>query len=126
MVTKITIPIDLKKESVAVTLEDKDHPIIPGEKVKLYIPSVMANIKQTSPTITKVPVKINTIFTNDAGCKPKSKNVLDELNYIESIMEYNCTSDNIVVNGTVPNGTKVQASFVNGKLKSPVFNTNLY
>lgn len=126
MVTKISIPIDLKKESVAIMLENINHPIIPGEKVKLYIPSIMANIKQAIPTISKVPLKINTIFTNDSSCKPRTKNVLNESNFIESTMEYNCTADNILTDGKILSGTKVQASFVNGKLKSPVFNTNLY
>lgn len=126
MVTKINIPIDLKKESVGIITEDIADVIVSGDYVKLFIPTIMSGIIKGTPKTEKVYSKGNEVFINDKKCRPKAKKFLTQQNYIETRLANNSDSSCLYEGDIIPKGTKVQTVFVNGKLKSPLFNTNNY
>lgn len=137
MLTSLKPSIDLTKDALAYTVDQKIKTPQVGQKVKLYIPVVMANIPQESQSNDyKVLTKGSTIFKNAPECRPKIKTTLLAQNYLEAECENNTNwdgADNITLdskgavrNRTVNTQTKLTATFTNGKFKAITFNTGKY
>ena len=137
MLTSLKPSIDLTKDALAYTVDQKIKTPQVGQKVKLYIPVVMANIPQESKSNDyKVLTKGSTIVKNAPECRPKIKTTLLAQNYLEAECENNTNwdgADNITLdskgavrNRTVNTQTKLTATFTNGKFKAITFNTGKY
>ena len=137
MLTSLKPSIDLTKDALAYTVDQKIKTPQVGQKVKLYIPVVMANIPQESKSNDyKVLTKGSTIFKNAPEGRPKIKTTLLAQNYLEAECENNTNwdgADNITLdskgavrNRTVNTQTKLTATFTNGKFKAITFNTGKY
>lgn len=124
MITKITTNLDLKKEFVALIVEEPDKKITSGEYLKLYVPSVMSGIKQAEAKESIVTSKGSDVFLNAPACKPKAKKLLKEKNYMEGKLSNNASIEPLYQNSDTLQTKKVQAKFVNGRLSDLQFNTN--
>lgn len=137
MITSIKPSIDLNKEALAYTVDANIKTPAVGEKVKLYIPVIMANIPQEDESKEyKLITKGSSIVKNASSCMPKFNTVLTAQNYIEGECENNTNwdgADSISIDSkgavkkrTVKQKTKLSASFTNGKFKAITFNTCKY
>lgn len=137
MITALKPKIDLHKEALAYTIDKNLKTPAVGQKVKLYIPIIMANIPQEDESKDyKIITKGTSIFKNAPSCMPKINSTLTAQNYIECECENNTNwdgTDSVVLDGkgavknrTINNKTKLAATFTNGKFKSITFNTNKY
>lgn len=105
----------------------------PGETIRLHIPELMTSIPKGEATISTLPVKGTTIFINASDCKPTTKSVLKEQNYLTVICGKNTNWDGIdditKVNGLIvrrelPYGLQLQCNFLSGILTHGMIETN--
>lgn len=105
-----------------------------GEKIKVYVPSIMGSTQQGSSSSSSKSSKGNNIFSNESSCKPKSSTTVKSNNYITATVEKNCTWDGIdtveldgkgkIKKRTVKAGTVVNVNFTNGTLQDATVNTS--
>lgn len=137
MITSLEPKIDLSKDVLAYTIDTNIKTPDVGEKVKLYIPMIMANIPQEQESkVYKVSTNGQIIFKNSPECMPSVKMMLDAQNYIEAECENNTnwdgadvvqlSSSGSVKSRSIKGKTKVNATFTNGKFKAITFNTCKY
>lgn len=137
MMTSLKPSVDLTKDALAYTVDQNITTPQVGQKVKLYIPVIMANIPQEAKSKDyKLITKGNTIFKNAPACRPSVQTTLTAQNYIEAECENNTNWDGAdsisldskgaVKKRTVNSQTKLTATFTNGKFKSITFNTCKY
>lgn len=131
MNTKFNLLQDLSIETSAVIVEDSDISY-PGETVKVYIPSLMVNIKKGEPCTSIASSQGYMIFKNDKQCRPRNtSNVLKQQNYLDAVL-LNNSNINVIKKEKetgekyIPYGTVIRTEFSNGKLSKLCFNTDNY
>lgn len=99
----------------------------PGEKMMIYVPKLMVNIKKDGPGTRKIVTSGNMLFANAPECKPNAPSVIEAQNYISPKME-NGTSWNGVVEDInkdpIPQGTSVHVTFASGNIEDVTFSPN--
>lgn len=136
MITSLKPNIDLTKEMLAYSMDQNVKTPSVGQKIKLYIPVIMANIPQEESNDYKIITKGSSIFKNSPNCQIQVNDVIEAQNYIEGECENNTNwdgADNIELSSsgnlksrTLNEKTKLSASFTNGKFKAVTFNTCKY
>lgn len=81
MITSMSLNIDLAKDFLGLTLEET-YPVGINDKLKFYIPLLMAGIKKDQPKIYPAKTYGTSIFINSSDCKPSVSNVLKQQNYM--------------------------------------------
>ena len=91
-------------------------PVSVGEKVPIYIPKLMGNIKFTG----KDSISINNLFDNSKKCRPNIDTKINITNYAMLTVDKNMVwSDKVNKNGIVPKGTRFHVEFINGNITDP-------
>jgi hypothetical protein len=127
----MTIDVDLSKKVLGIVTQNTP-PVSIGESVPVFIPMIMCNVENGSeePKTSYINTYGSTIFKNDSNCKPKASSTLKQQNYILAKKEDNTNLSRLLdkdddIDGYVlPKGSKVEISFVHGKLSAVTFNTN--
>lgn len=80
---------------IGYTIEKVDPAPKAGEKLKLYIPTLMSGITKGKPQTKKVALTKKQIFINDASNRPTATTSVITQNYISATMENNCSWKNV-------------------------------
>lgn len=134
MLTSLIPQIDLTAPTICSTLEEYIAPVTSGDVLAVNIPLLMPYIAKGEPKMTYDQTNGSSVFANAFECTPAVKWTLRTLNYLEVTCERNSEWSDLyetrVVNGVtikfLPEGTKMQCKFVNGKLTHPTVNTDTY
>ena len=129
LIPNVTLADHLMTGSVAKTQTTPR----PGESIKLHIPELMTKIDPGEAQLKTLNVKGKTIFINDSSCKPTTKQVLKEQNYITVTCGKNTNWDGIdhitksggmIVKRELPYGLQLQCNFLSGILTHGMVETN--
>lgn len=130
LITRMVVDTDFTKNVLGIVVEDT-HPVAVGEDIPVYIPMIMCNINDAGkePKISYVKTNGSSIFKNSIECKPQISSILKEQNYILAQREDNINLTRLLNKENddtyiLPKGSKVDISFIHGKLSSISFNTN--
>jgi hypothetical protein len=125
MITNMQTNYDFTTKYVGVVTEDveKDYARMVG--ATLYVPETMCNSYNPGgmPETSKIQTNGTSIFLNDKACKPKIANKVTVKNWMTGKLENN----EIYSPGEYfPRGSKVEVSYVHGKVSVPQFNSNFH
>ena len=129
LIPNVTLADHLMTGSVAKTQTTPR----PGESIKLHIPELMTKIDPGEAQLKTLNVKGKTIFINDSSCKPTTKQVLKEQNYLTVTCGKNTNWDGIdhitksggmIVKRELPYGLQLQCNFLSGILTHGMVETN--
>lgn len=87
MISPLNLPIDTTTEMVGIVLEHIKPAPKEGEKLKLYIPTLMPRISKGSPAYRTVKSSGKQLFLNDVDCRPAIHNTIQAQNFITAYAE---------------------------------------
>lgn len=98
----------------------------PGGSIPMYIPIVMPDISNGTPSYTTELTRGGLIFANDVSCRPVVENKVRTQNFVSPKLENNNSFANIVTDDDpiVKRGTRFQCKFTNKNLQNIKFITN--
>lgn len=135
MITRSSLPsdCDFTKDFIGLCLSNQrcDNP---GDKLKLYIPTLMSLIPKSAPKVETESIGSGINMINASSCRPKVKTHIQSVNYIEVPLASNSSKNdnweiyNVSQSGKyrrsyVKSDTKFEVEFSHGLLKESYFTT---